>query len=147
MKSKLLTFLSLIWLSCASAPPPLPTREHPLPMCRVSCPKRMGANRMLFQQQHLCSGGTRDFEDFIAIGESTVRGADGEILTAVWIGAEKFFDRGSTTPQWREIGDFPKSDVELGTCSSVIARIVQSRSTEQRGQHPGEDLFGNPSPP
>lgn len=65
-------------------------------------------------------------------GEHTERGVDGTIVLDVWI---------------TDKGDYPKIDVELGTCHSYITRSISMRPASERGQHPGETDHGEPSPP
>ncbi len=126
-------------LSCVTVS--IPTRDHPVPMCSLSCPDaRSGDGGFMMRLQHICAG-KRWYQDITVIGEHTVRGADGAILSTVWIAAEPFYERGETTRQWREIGDFPKIDVERGTCDSYIARICQSSGN--CAAHPGEPEPGH----
>lgn len=88
--------------------------------------------------------GKRLFEDVRLIGEYITRGADGGLLTNDWI---------ACVGQWRpndgctETEDLAKQDVEVGTCSTVIRGIIQSRSMQERGVYPGEDPQGNSLPP
>jgi hypothetical protein len=95
----------------------------------VSCPGGYS-----IRIQHLCRGGARWFEDIRIIGEYVKRAIDGTIATAVWIARDS---------QGLE-GNYDKQDVEIGSCSQVIDRIIAGRSVEQRGVHPGEDEQGRP---
>lgn len=113
-----------------------PTSLHPVSACAVSCPDGFS-----FRQQHMCRSGKRWFQDVRIINDHTTRGADGMPLTDVWI---------TCSGQWKPDGsctettDFAKEDVLIGTCDSVIRGIVQSRSIEERGVHPGERDYAKP---
>lgn len=144
--------LAVLFLSCADSPSPvaLPTpgapgfdealikavatreRANPgatirTPVCVISCPAGW-----MFRPQHVCRGGKRLFQDALAKDRQVRRGVDGTVLSDTWV---------------TDNGDYAAMDVEKGSCSTVIARIISSRAIEDRGQHPGEDPQGNPEPP
>ncbi len=147
----LATFAVAFLFSCVSSQRDLvernpPSITNPVPMCHVSCPKRDGA-RMLWKAQHKCSGDKRWFEDFTAIGEYVLRGADGGIVGAFWIAGVRVDRAASGEWIWQRAENFEKADVELGNCSTVVQKIIALRDVSERGQHPGEDPQGNPEPP
>jgi hypothetical protein len=121
--------LALICFGCVSTPLPTPTSQRPIAACSITC-----ASGYSLRRQHLCRGGTRWFEDIRIIGEYVKRAIDGSIATAVWIARDS---------QGLE-QNYDKQDVEIGSCDSVIRRIVQGRDSSERGQHPGEDELGRP---
>lgn len=110
--------------SCRSSEPPIPTKKSPINGCYISCPKGYSP----YRHQHLCNGGVRQFQDIIIIGEDKVSGSPEE---SRWFTTE---------------GTYRKIDVEIGSCRSVIATIIQAREPSERGIHPGEDSQGNPVP-
>lgn len=110
-------------IRCASSTP-IPTKEHPLSACYISCPERT-----LIHQQHICVG-KRWFQDILIIGQHTVRNEDGTMNMDLWI---------------TKAGDYPKQDVEFGTCTMVISGIVNLRDPSKRGQYEGEDPLGRPN--
>jgi hypothetical protein len=120
---------------CASRPRPSPTPRNPIAACVVSCPDGFS-----FRRQHLCRAGRRHFEEGRAIGENVTRGADGGILSAFWI-----FCIGQWKPDGTctETADYPKEDVELQSCSSLIHSIDSSREPSERGRREGEPLPWN----
>lgn len=113
-------------VSCASTPTPTP--ERPVSGCAIHCTGDHA--RWVNKRQRLCRG-SRQFEDVLVVGEYQRRGADGTVLTDVWI----------TTS-----GQVEKLLAELRPCSSVIDSIIQARGASERGQHPGEDPQGRPWP-
>lgn len=131
--------LLIIMLGCSTTRQEIhPTIESPISACHISAP-----GGWMFQPQHKAKG-KRLFEDIRLIGEYVVRGADGERLVNDWV---------VCVGQWRPDGycseheTIDKQDVEIGTCSTVIRNIIQSRAVEERGIVPGEDPIGNPLPP
>ena len=115
----------LLFFSCATVST-APTVQNRVG-CAITCP-----GGYMMRRQHICRGDKRWFRDVIIIAEHITRGADGGILS----------DTYETTQ-----GDYSTQDVEMGTCSSVIARLIAMRGAEERGQHPGEDPQGNPLNP
>lgn len=111
--------------NCASVEPH-PTKERPLTACVISCPA--GYAR---REQHICKSDRRWFHDIRVIGESSTRGADGMKLTDLWISQD---------------GDYAKTDVVFGACSTVMRMAIAEREPGQRGQFPGEDDLGRPKP-
>lgn len=113
----------VVLLRCASSQE---WRKEPAPGnylagCHISCP-----GGFMFRPQHLCRG-PRWFEDVLLKDHVTTRGADGGILSDVYV---------------TNRGDFARQDVELGMCSTVITGIIARRGAEERGVHPGEDDHG-----
>lgn len=99
----------------------------PRPGCVISCP-----HGVLNHRQHLCRSDTRWFHDVLIERRNTIRAVDGTVA--------------SDTYQ-TSAGDYAVEDVEIGICSTVIAKIIAVRSVSERGVHPGEDNQGNPTPP
>lgn len=122
----MIAMVAALFTGCASQALLKPTPQHPLNACYLSCPDGYS-----FRRQHMCKAGRRWFEDIQLIGENIVRGIDGAIVSAVWI---------------TQTGDYDKQDVEIGRCQDVIRQIVDSRAIQERGQHPGEDQYGQPKP-
>lgn len=125
MPRVLAAIVAALFFACAASAP-VPTREKPALGCAISC-----KNGWLSRPQKLCRG-TRWFQDVVIVGEYVTRGADGSILQNLWV---------------TKSGDFPKDEVEFGSCSSVISRIVQMREPESRGRHPGERFPWDPPKP
>lgn len=121
MPRLLAAVVAAVFVSCASIP--VPTKDKPVIGCAISC-----KNGWLSKPQKICKGNRR-FQDVVIVGEYVTRGADGSILQNLWV---------------TKSGDFPKDEVEFGSCSSVIARIVQAREPESRGRHPGERFPWDP---
>lgn len=98
---------------------------------------------MVYQFQHLCTSGVRQFESLDhVIGEFIHRNeADGTVESSVWI---------ACIEGWRMDGscsrtaDFPKQTVEPRSCDDVIRQAIASRATSERGQFPGETPDGKP---
>ena len=101
------------------------SEAKPIPICIVTCP-----NGWVFENhtQHLCKGSTKWYTDELAHGRQTERNVDGTVKLDMWLGRE---------------GDYPVADTEIGTCASLISRVISLRATEERGQHPGEDPSGH----
>lgn len=120
-------FALFLLCSCATATQTSAPQVKNRVGCVITCP-----GGYIMRRQHICRGDKRWFQEVVIRAEHITRGSDGGILS----------DTYETTQ-----GDYAKEDVELGTCSSVIARFISMRGADERGQHVGEDPQGNPLNP
>lgn len=106
-------------IACASSAPLQPSEKHSIAACVITCPDGFTT----FRRQHMCRGGRRWFHDALIVAATPL----------AWI--------------FRDGSIYNKTDVEIGSCDSVIRGIIQSRDLNERGQHPGENPDGTPAPP
>ena len=106
-----------------------PSKTNPVPICEIHCPDGWMFPNHQGQQ---CRNNKTQFEDDVAIGRYTTRNADGTISIDQYIGRN---------------GDHPVQNTAKGSCWSVIEGRISGRSAGDRGQYPGEDSHGQPTPP
>lgn len=168
MKRPARAALLLLMTACATAPPK-PSVSHPIRACVISC-----KHGWLSRRQHLCRGGEGTyFTDITITGEDPV---DGNPSESRWLTGVSSFgvqleaqqrlkkdgvaetDPGYASKyaalikqladEWGDEGRaaYNQQDVVLMPCTQYMEQRRAAREPDKRGQHPGEDPFGNPQP-
>lgn len=148
MRQLAVVVLCVVLSSCASAPKPpdIPTVDHHVAACVASCygskhlPDALGEDDggWIMREQRVCRApGRLTFEDGFIVGEALDS----------WLICRDFDISDRTNIRCTLAESHPKRDVHRMSCDTWVRERVASRSTSERGIHPGEDPYGKPNPP